>query len=291
MTNLSVVLATFNEENNLTQCLESVKDLADEIVIVDGSSTDKTVEIAGNFGAKVLVKDNPPIFHINKQKALDLASCDWILQLDADERVSQELKKEIKKVISLQEKEMEIYQNNLPDKKLFLRHQKLIEKRDGAIGSEGQYVAFFMPRLNYFLGRYLRHGGVYPDGVIRLFKKGKAHFPCIDVHEQIKVNGRVGWLQNSLYHKDSPTFSRYLQRNNRYTDLLARQMKDENIAVNSLNSINYLFLKPIWWLLLTQIRHKGILDGYQGFIFSLFSALRFPRAYIKYLKNKHEKYT
>ncbi|MBU4098550.1 glycosyltransferase family 2 protein, partial [Patescibacteria group bacterium] len=174
MTNLSVALATYNEENNLTECLESVKDLADEIVIVDGSSEDLTVKIAKKYGAKVLVKDNPPIFHINKQKALDIASCDWILQLDADERVSQELKEEIKKVISLPEKELEIYQDNLPDKKLFLRHQKLIEKRDGAIGSEGQYVAFFIPRLNYFLGKYLRYGGVYPDGVIRLFKKGKA---------------------------------------------------------------------------------------------------------------------
>jgi len=285
MTNLSVALATYNEENNLTECLESVKDLADEIVIVDGSSEDLTVKIAKKYGAKVLVKDNPPIFHINKQKALDIASCDWILQLDADERVSQELKEEIKKVISLPEKELEIYQDNLPDKKLFLRHQKLIEKRDGAIGSEGQYVAFFIPRLNYFLGKYLRYGGVYPDGVIRLFKKGKAHFPCIDVHEQIAVNGRVGWLQNPLYHKDSPSFARYLERNNRYTDLMAKQLHDQKKPNNPAAAVSYLFLKPVSWLILTQIRHKGILDGYRGFLFSFFSSLRFPIAYLKYLKN------
>lgn len=289
MASLSVVLATFNEESNLPECLESVKDFADEIIVVDGSSTDKTVEIAKKFGAKVLVKDNPPIFHINKQKAIDQASSDWILQLDADEHVSLELKEEIKKVISLPEKELEVYQNNLPNRQLFRRHQSIIEKRDGAIGSQGPYCAFFIPRLNYFMGKYLRYGGVYPDGVIRLFKKGKAYLPAKDVHEQMVVKGKVGWLQNPLYHKDSPTFKRYLQRNNRYTDILASHLKNDNIEVNPLNSINYLIIKPIWWLLLTQIRHKGILDGRQGFIFSFFSSLRFPIAYLKYLKIRKNK--
>src|SRR5258708_3094004 len=101
---LSVVLATFNEEKNLKECLESVKDIADEIVIVDGSSIDKTVVIAKEFGARVVVTDNPQMFHINKQKALDLASKEWILQLDADERVSSELTKEIVRVISIDRK-------------------------------------------------------------------------------------------------------------------------------------------------------------------------------------------
>ncbi len=289
MTNLTVALATFNEENNLTECLESVKDLADEIVIVDGSSIDKTVEIARKFGAKVLIKDNPPIFHVNKQKAIDLASKDWVLQLDADERVSPELKKEIKKIISLSEEELEKYEKSLPELNLFLRHQKLIEERDGKVGTDGEYAAFFIPRLNYFLGKYLRYGGVYPDGVIRLFKKNKAYLPAKDVHEQLVVDGKVGWLQNPLYHKDSPTFKRYLQRNNRYTDLMARQMKEDNIRINPLNSINYLLLKPVWWFLLTQIRHKGMLDGIQGFIFSFFSSLRFPIAYLKYLKIRKNK--
>lgn len=289
MTNLTVALATFNEENNLTECLESVKDLADEIIIVDGSSTDKTVEIAKKFGAKVLIKDNPPIFHINKQKALDLASSDWILQLDADESVSPQLNEEIKKVISLPQEELEKYEKNIPQLKLFFRHQRLIEERDGKVGTEGDYTAFFLPRLNFFLGKYLRYGGVYPDGVIRLFKKGKAHFPCKSVHEQMVVSGKVGWLQNPLYHKDSPTFKRYLQRNNRYTDLMAKQMKSDNIGTTPLNFVNYLIIKPLWWLLLTQIRHKGLLDGIQGFIFSFFSSLRFPIAYLKYLKIRKSK--
>ena len=100
METISVVLATFNEEKNLAACLESVKDLAQEIIIVDGTSKDRTVEIAKSFGAKVLVTTNPPIFHINKQKAIDMATKDWVLQLDADERVSPELAKEIREVIS-----------------------------------------------------------------------------------------------------------------------------------------------------------------------------------------------
>jgi hypothetical protein len=204
--------------------------------------------------------------------------------LDADERVSPELKAEIKKIISLPEKELEEYESNLPERNLFLRHQKLIEKRDGKIGSENSFVAFFIPRLNYFLGKYLRYGGVYPDGVIRLLKKGKAHFPCLDVHEQMIVKGRVGWLQNPLYHKDSPTFKRYLERNKRYINLISNELARKKLKPNTFNSIKYLFLLPIWWFFLTFIRHKGFLDSWQGFIFSLFSSLRFPRAYMKYLK-------
>src|SRR5947209_7174874 len=118
MGKLSVILATFNEEKNLTDCLSSIKDFADEIVIVDGSSTDKTLEIAKKFGAKVLVTDNPPIFHINKQKALDMATGEWILQLDADERVSKELREEIKKIIAMTDQEIELYQHTLPNRKL-----------------------------------------------------------------------------------------------------------------------------------------------------------------------------
>jgi glycosyltransferase involved in cell wall biosynthesis len=100
MKKISVVLATYNEEENLPRCLESVKSLASEIVIVDGTSKDKTVEIAKAFGAKVLVTTNPTNFHINKQKAIDRATGDWILQMDADEVVSEELSSEIKKIIS-----------------------------------------------------------------------------------------------------------------------------------------------------------------------------------------------
>lgn len=282
---LSVALATYNEEENVARCLESVKKIAEEIVIVDGSSTDRTREIAKEFGAKVTVTNNPPIFHINKQKALEKCNGEWILQLDADEIISEELAEEIVRTINMREEEMDVYQRELPCRHLFLRHQKLLEERDGVIGTQGkEYAAFFLPRLNYFLGRYLRYGGVYPDGVVRLIKKGKAWFPCKSVHEQITVDGRVGWLQSDLIHIADASFKRYLKRNSRYIDLLADELKSNQVPKTPVQLLDYFIWKPIYWFLLTQIRHKGIFDGYQGIIFSFFSALRFPRAYWRYLK-------
>lgn len=284
MTKLSVVLATYNEEKNLAACLESVAHIADEIVIVDGTSSDGTVSIAEKYQAKIKIVPNQQIFHINKQKALELATHEWILQLDADERVSNALANEIKKVMTMNEEELEAYQTQLPNKQLFLRHQHLLEDRDGSIGTKGgKYTAFFVPRLNYFLGRNLRYGGVYPDGVIRLVKKGHAHFPAKDVHEQIVVDGRVGWLQHDLIHMADPTFGRYLQRNSRYIDLIAKQLKDDHVRRDPIMFVKYMLGLPLWWFMLTFIRHKGFLDGWQGFVFSFFSSLRFPRAYLRYL--------
>jgi glycosyltransferase involved in cell wall biosynthesis len=284
MKNLSVVLATYNEEANIGPCLDSIKDIAEEIIIVDGSSTDNTREIAQKYGAKVFKTDNHPIFHINKQKALEKATGKWILQLDADERVSAPLRDEIKDIIEMNEQEIIFHQAKLKNKSLFERHQNLLEKRDGQIGEkEGPYAAFFVPRLNLFLGKPLRYGGVYPDGVIRLVKNGKAYLPAKSVHEQIAVNGKVGWLQNDLIHIDSPTFKRYLQRNSRYINLIRDELIESKTGKNVWQLFNYCFIKPIYWFVLTFIRHKGILDGFPGLVFSFFSSLRFPRAYWRYL--------
>jgi len=262
---ISVALATFNEEKNLPACLDSVKGLADEIVIVDGSSTDRTVEVASSIERsasgrkkpkiKILVTDNPSIFHINKQKAIDACQGDWILQLDADEKVSPELKKEILKKVN----------------------------------SKTKYNGFWLPRKNYFLGRYLTKGGQYPDYTLRLYKKGKGYLPCQSVHEQAVVKGKVGYLKNDLLHRADPTFKRYLIRNNRYIDLLATDLKNKKLGKNPFQLLNYFLVKPTYWFFWTLIRHKGILDGWQGVVFSLFSALRFPRAYWRYLKKKKGK--
>lgn len=287
MTKLSAAIATHNEEDNIGDCLKSIKDIVDQIVIVDGSSEDKTAEIAAKFRAEVVEVKNDPMFHKMKQKSFDLAKGEWVLYLDADERVSSKLGAEIIRVVNMTNEEIEQYQSNLKNKKMFLKHQKLLEERDGKIGeSDGEYVAFFFPRRNFFLGKYLRYGGVYPDGVIRLFKKGKACLPCKDVHEQMTVLGKVGWLENDLLHVDSPNFKRYLERNNRYINLIAGQLKKEKVAKNFLQMIIFFIYKPVHWFLLTQIRHKGILDGWQGVVFSFFSALRFPKAYYRYLTDK-----
>jgi glycosyltransferase involved in cell wall biosynthesis len=283
MMRLSVALATYNEEENIGRCLEAVKDLADEVIIIDGSSTDKTVAIAKSYGAKITVTNNPPIFHLNKQKALDLCQGEWILQLDADEEVTKKLAEEIKKVIKLSPKELTKRKLSPEKKKLFLRHQRLIEARDGRVGQdEGEVVAFWIPRRNYFMGRCLIHGGVYPDGVIRLVRMGKAKFPCKSVHEQIEIKGRTAWLENDLIHYDSPTFGRYLERADRYTSLTAKRLKKEGIKVNLLNDSQYFLLKPLQVFFSLYFRHKGFLDGFPGFVWGLFSGLHYPIAYIKY---------
>lgn len=282
MSKISVVLATHNEAENITTCLMSVKGLADEIIIVDGSSTDNTVELAKAQGAKVHITTNPENFHVNKQKAINYATHPWILQLDADERVSKQLADEIRQVTKLTDEDLVSYEDKVLQNKLFKQHTDLISQRDGKVGiEEDKYSAFFIPRLNNFLGRNLRHGGVYPDGVIRLIKNGKAHLPAKDVHEQMVVEGKVGWLMHDLLHNDSPTFDKYFKRWNRYTRLLGKEIKTEKGTV--IKFFKYLLIMPIYWFLLTYIRHKGFLDSWQGFVFFFFSSLRFPVGYIKSL--------
>lgn len=252
---LSVVLATYNEEGNLPALLDSIKDLADEVVIVDGSSIDKTVEIAKKYGAKVVVVENLPNFHINKQKAIDLATKDWILQLDADERITPELSREIK-----------------------------FEIRNPKSETNGYWVA----RENWFLGRFLMKGGQYPDYTLRLYRKGKGHLPQVHVHEQAEVIGKVKYLKHALLHYPYKNFLSYLTKWNRYNDLLASQietsLKNKNFLKKIGYAIGYLIIKPIHWFLTTYIRHKGFMDLWPGFVFSFFSAIRFPISYLKYLK-------
>lgn len=282
---LSVVLATRNEEENIGRCLESVKSIADEIVVVDEYSQDATRKIAEELGAKVHLEPHHEIFHITKQKAIDEANGEWVLQLDADEVVTPQLAKEIVEVINSSNEELI---NKKPKdekiKKLFQRHQELIEKRDGVIGvNNGDVVAFFIPRLNIFLGRPLIHAGVYPDPAIRLIKKDKAYLPGKDVHEIMKINGQVSWLENYMEHYDSPTLRRYLNRLNRYTDIFAKEYKQINLDKSLYNFIKFGFLKPMMTFISLYLRHKGILDGVPGFFWSFFSALRFPISYFKYL--------
>lgn len=285
MKTLSVVLAVRNEEENIARCLNSVKDIADEIVVVDEYSTDKTREIAEGFGAKVFLEPHHDIFHITKQKALDLATGDWILQLDADEVVTPELAKEIGTVISGQW----LVTSDAKKQKLFRRHQELLEKRDGPIGKEtGEIAGYFIPRKNMFLGKPLIYAGVYPDGVIRLFKIGKARFPQRSVHEQIELDGRVGWLANDLEHYDSPTLKRYFTRLNRYTDLHASKLKERHAPKNFFYLIYYSIFKQFYVFIKLFFFHKGFLDGVNGFLWSLFSSWHYPIAYFKYLTNNRK---
>ncbi len=247
MATLSVTLATFNEEKFLARCLKAVKNIADEIVVVDGHSTDKTVAIAKRFGAKVISKPNDPInFHINKRAANDAAQSEWILQLDADEVVSPALAKEIKDKIS----------------------------------SNPSENGYWLPRANFFLGRFLRKGGAYPDYTMRLYRKSQGNLPALNVHEQAVVNGAVGFLKNDLLHYSNPTFADYIEKRfNRYTDVMARDLPGGFVR----NVIWRPLFDPHQGFLSIYFRHLGFLDGFPGYTWALFSALHFPIAYFKKL--------
>lgn len=279
MEKLSVVLATRNEQKNIERCLASVKGIADEVIVVDEYSTDKTREIAERLGAKVFLEPHYDIFHVTKEKALRRAQGDWVLQLDADEEVTPELSKQIKQVLTGDY----VYRKN----RLFERHRELVEARDGKIGKKvGEIAGYFIPRRNIFLGRSLIHAGVYPDGVIRLVKNGKARFPQKSVHEQIELDGEVSWLSGDLLHYDSPTFKRYLARANRYTDLKAAEFARGKISKSPFAFVYFSLFKPFFVFINLYFRHLGFLDGPRGFLWSVFSALHFPVSYFKYLTGR-----
>jgi len=285
---LSVVLAVRNEEQNLGRCLEAVKDIADELIVVNEYSEDKTVEIAKTYGAKVFEEPHHENFHITKQIAIDKANGEWILQLDADEVVSPELAKEILGVISMDYQQIKTKkQENKKKWQLFMRHQKVIEEKYGTLGQKtGEIVAFFVPRRNMFLGKPLSHAGVYPDAVIRLIKNGKAGLPARSVHEQIMwMKGEVGWLTHDLLHYDSPSLKRYFDRANRYTSFTALQWKEQKLKKNLGNLIFFMLIKSTTTFLSLYIRHAGFKDGIRGFLWSVLSAWHFPLAYFKYYTN------
>ena len=306
---LSLCIATFNEEQNIHYPLDSVYDMVDEVVIVDGGSTDKTVEKAKSYGKKVKVyrEDNPPIFHINKQKAIDRAAGEWILQLDADEALSNELKKEIHSLVILNEVKDLVPTSSGREN----NYASLDSSSDVRRTQNDKAVAYWIPRKNFFLTRFLMKGGQYPDYTIRLYRNGYAKFPCKTVHENVEIitnsefrvqssesksknekilnskfnsellipNSRlIGFLKNPILHYADPDFSRFLKRWDRYTsseaDLLFQQKKQ-------IGFVDYFFIKPLVWFLLAYFRHRGYVDGFPGFVFALFSSIRFWAIYTK----------
>jgi glycosyltransferase involved in cell wall biosynthesis len=248
---ISVAIATFNEAKNLRGCLDSVQGWVNEIVVVDGGSTDETVAIAQQYDARIIKTDNPAIFHINKQKALDASRSDWILQLDADEVVTQELRDEIQAIVV----------------------------------NPKSFDGYYLPRKNYFLGHWLSKGGQYPDFVIRLFRRGKGEFPAKNVHEQIHIEGSIGHAKHALEHFTSRTKEDYWRKADAYTTLTAKAWKKEGITIQPLNFFRYMIWMPVVTFLKLFVRHKGFVDGWWGFLFAWYSALHFPIAYQKLSRN------
>lgn len=261
---ISVVLATHNEEANLSRCLQSVKNFADEIIIVDGESIDQTVQIGQNFGAKIIKTTNKENFHINKQIAMDQAHGQLVLQLDADEVVDEVLAKNIVKIA------------------------KQLENLDHTQVQVFQPKAWNLKRKNYFLGRFLTKGGQYPDPVIRLYINGFAKLPQKDVHEQMWVDGEIETLSGHLLHYSNPTFSEYLRKFNTYTSFKANQLKAEKIPLNAISTTEYLLWKPAKTFFSLFLRHRGYKDKVAGFVFALMSGLYWSISYLK-LWELHER--
>jgi|SRR3989344_383199 len=252
---ISAALATFNEEKNIVDCINTLKNFTDEIVVVDGSSSDRTAELAKINGARVIKTTNKPMFHINKNLAIKNCMGEWIFLIDADERVTKELAVEIK--------------------------EKIKEKP--------QENGFWVNRKNWFLGGFLTKGGAYPDRVIRLVRRGKAKLPEVSVHEQLKVEGKVGLLKSDLLHFADPSFFRYLKRADRYTAQTAEELKKRNPGRSIKVLLYYIIVKPAVTFIKIYFRHKGYKDGFRGFVWALFSGIHHFYAYVKYLELHNNK--
>src|SRR5271165_5618278 len=232
---LSVAMIAMNEEANLPRTLESVR-WADEIVIVDSGSKDRTLEIAQSFGAKTS-------YHAfgghgeQKNVALDLCTCDWVLLLDADEVLTPELQDEIRQVLT----------------------------------GEPEFGAYWIPRLNLIFGRWMRHGGFYPDRKLRLFKRGSARLSeGVGPHSTPQFKGRRGRLKHDMLHFAYPSLSIYLEHMNRYSSeiahLLARDGRTSKpLALFLWNAV----ANPAATFLYNYLFRLGFLDGREGLLLHL----------------------
>lgn len=216
---LSVAIITKNEEANLRRTLESVK-WADEIVVVDSGSTDRTCEIAREYGAKVFVEEWKG-FARQKNSALDKCTKEWILSLDADEEVSSELASELSGLLEHDDSRLTEQLVNKGDS--LDRVELIMAMEEAGTSTAIGIVGFSVPRRNIFLGQWIRYGGFYPDRKVRLVREGYGQFEDRLVHEDIQLRGNLAFeLKGHLIHHAYPTLSGYIEHMNRYSDLGAQ---------------------------------------------------------------------
>ncbi len=242
MPTLSAILITRNEEANLEDCLASLDGLATQIVVVDTQSTDRTLVIAQRYGALISSPTDWPGFGPQKNRALDLASEDWVLSLDADERLTPELRAEIKGVLD-----------------------------------KPQTDCYAIPRLSWYCGRFMRHSGWTPDYVDRLFKRGSARFSTDLVHERLIPKGPVLRLKNQMLHYSFMNLAQVQEKMERYSTASAQQAFARGKTASPLKAI----LHGAWSFFRTYILRAGFLDGPQGFSLALANAKGSYLRYIK----------
>src|SRR5579884_158778 len=264
--NLSVVIITYNEEANIGRTLASVQPLvADgqgEIIIVDSGSTDRTVEIAKSYGAKVFVEEWKG-YAAQKNSAIDKARGEWILSLDADESVDDELLAEIK---------------GRPRDPSPINCCVTLQDAPSASKAMGLTSGFRINRKNYFLGRWIKHGGFWPDPKIRLFRCDAARFEDRLVHEDVKLQGVVDHVSGALVHHSYPTLSDYIEHMNRYSSLGAEMVVGKGPRGFSVINI---VLRPLATFIYNYFFRLGFLDGREGLLLHVYHAVYVSWKYAK----------
>jgi len=229
---LSVIVIALNEEANIVSCLESVR-FADEIVVVDSGSTDRTLELARDFTERIFITDWLG-FANTKNFALERASGEWVFSLDTDERVPAGLQEEILKVVK----------------------------------DDGPLAGYKIPRKNYVGGRWIKNLGWYPDYTLRLFRRGQGRFREREVHEEVEVAGPVGLLRTPLEHYSYQSLAEYAARQDRYARLAAREMR----KAGRLPFPGELIWRPFLTFLNSFVLKRGFLEGALGLKLSLQSS-------------------
>ena len=243
MPTLSVILITRNEEANLADCLASLEGIAQQIVVVDTNSSDRTLDIAKSYGAVIAQPQDWPGFGPQKNRALDLATGEWVLSLDADERLTPALKSEIVT----------------------------------AIHDSAHVDCFAIPRLSWYCGRFIRHSGWNPDYVDRLFQRGSARFSDDLVHERLLPSGQVAKLENPMLHYSFMNYSQVLQKIDRYSTASAEQAFAKGKTSTPLKAV----LHGVWSFFRTYFLQAGFLDGPQGFTLAMSNAQGTYYRYVK----------
>jgi (heptosyl)LPS beta-1,4-glucosyltransferase len=244
---VAAVVIAKNEERNIRACLDSLT-WVDELIVVDAESTDRTVELARSYSPRIFVRPWPG-YGVQKNFAMEQATADWILIVDADERVSDELREEILALLKT------------PDA-----------------------VAYGLPRRNFYYGRWIRGAGQYPDPQLRLVRRGRGRYNDLPVHEHLVVDGPVGMLRGHLDHHTHPTVVSHELKIERYSTLAA----EERIRAGRPEAAWYhLLVNPLWTFLKVYLLRGGFRDGVPGLLLSGFSAAHVLLKYAKLWEQAH----
>ncbi|WP_280154993.1 glycosyltransferase family 2 protein [Piscinibacter sp. XHJ-5] len=254
--NLSVILITRNEAHNIAACLQSVG-FADEWIVVDSSSDDGTREIAERCGARVTTTSDWPGFGVQKNRALAQAQGRWVLSIDADERVSEQLAANILRVVA------DVTSGQEP-------HASSQGAPRGAVGYE-------LSRLSSFCGQWMRHGDWYPDRVLRLFRRGTGRFSDDLVHERLLIDGPIGRLEGELLHDSMPTLENAIDKMNRYSSGRAL----DKVRAGRQGGLASALSHGLWAFIRCYLLRRGFLDGRLGLVLAVYVA---EGTYYRYLK-------